>query len=241
MWLGYMEEADKYDTLVSDLWKDDATGVLVFTGLLSAVVATFLVSSYPMLSSDSGDETVYLLKQISQQLTAISPNGTHISPTPYPTYSPSLSIILVNSFWSLSLVLSISSAVLATLMQQWARRYIRLPQIPSLPRDKARVRGLLFLGVLQYRMPRTFEAAGLLLHLSVFFFSLVWCYSFSRYSRLWPSSFPSASDCLDSCTSSSPSFLASTIAARTLLQCPAFVGVAGTPLWVSLRFALAGS
>ena len=30
MWLGYMEEADKYDTLVSDLWKDDANGVLVF-------------------------------------------------------------------------------------------------------------------------------------------------------------------------------------------------------------------
>jgi hypothetical protein len=123
-----------------------------------------------MLSSDSGDQTAYLLGQISRQLTALSPNGTYTSPTPFPTYSPSLSIILVNCFWALSLVLSLSSAVVATLMQQWARRYIRLPQIPSLPRDKARVRGLLFLGVLKYRMPRTFEVAALLLHLSVFLF-----------------------------------------------------------------------
>jgi hypothetical protein len=55
-------------------------------------------------------------------------------------------------------------------MQQWARRYIRLPQIPSQPRDRARVRGFLFLGVLKYRMSRTFEAAGVLLHLAVFLF-----------------------------------------------------------------------
>ena len=123
-----------------------------------------------MLSSDSGDKTAYLLEQVSGQLAALSPNRTYISPAPYPNSSPSLSIILVNCFWALSLVLSLSSAVVATLMQQWARRYIRLPQVPSLPRDRARVRGLLFLGVLKYRMPRTFEVAALLLHLSVFLF-----------------------------------------------------------------------
>jgi len=121
---GYMEEANKDGTLVSDFWKDDANGVLVFTGLLSATVAAFIVQSYPMLSSDSGDKTAYLLGQISQQLTVFSPNGTYIPPTPGPIYSPSLSIILVNCFWVLSLVLSIASAVAATLMQQWTRRYI---------------------------------------------------------------------------------------------------------------------
>jgi hypothetical protein len=30
MWSEYMKEADTFDTLVSDLWKDDADGVLVF-------------------------------------------------------------------------------------------------------------------------------------------------------------------------------------------------------------------
>ena len=122
-----------------------------------------------MLSS-SGDETSYLLLQISQQLTAFSPNGTYIPPTPYPQYSPSLSIIMVNSLWLLSLLLSIASALVATLVQQWARRYIQLPQIPSVPRDRARVRSYLFLGIQIYHMSRAVEAAPALLHLSVFLF-----------------------------------------------------------------------
>ncbi|KAI9456352.1 hypothetical protein BJY52DRAFT_1276353 [Lactarius psammicola] len=170
MWSEYMEEADKYDTRVSDAWKDDANGVLVFTGLFSATVATFIIESYKKLSSDSGNDTTYLLGQISLQLNAFSPNGTYIPPTPSPKYSPGLSIILVNSLWLLSLVFSIASALAATLMQQWARRYIQLPQIPRVPRDRARVRSYLFLGILKYRMSRAVEAAPALLHLSVFLF-----------------------------------------------------------------------
>ncbi|KAF8269478.1 hypothetical protein EI94DRAFT_1725110 [Lactarius quietus] len=170
MWSGYMNEAKNHDERVSDAWRDDANGVLVFTGLFSATVATFIVASYPMLSSDSGDQTTYVLGQISQQLAALSPNGTYISPTPYPQYSPSLSIILVNCLWLLSLLLSLASALAATLMQQWARRYIQLPQIPSVPRDRARVRSYLFLGIKIYQMSRAVEAAPALLHLSVFLF-----------------------------------------------------------------------
>ena len=30
MWSEYMKEADTFDTLLSDLWRDDADGVLVF-------------------------------------------------------------------------------------------------------------------------------------------------------------------------------------------------------------------
>ena len=123
-----------------------------------------------MLSPNSGDQTVYLLGQISQQLNTFSPNGTYIPPTPYPKYSPSLSIILVNSLWLLSLLISITSALAATLVQQWARRYVQLPQIPTVPRDKARVRSYLFLGIQRYGMTRAVEAAPALLHLSVFLF-----------------------------------------------------------------------
>jgi hypothetical protein len=126
-----------------------------------------------MLSSDSGDETNYLLGQISQQLSALSPNGTYIPPTPYPPYSPSppsLSAIMVNSLWVLSLLISLASALVATLMQQWARRYIQLPQIPSVPTERARVRSYLFLGTQIYHMSRAVEAAPALLHLSVFLF-----------------------------------------------------------------------
>ncbi|KAH9074296.1 hypothetical protein EDB83DRAFT_2356101 [Lactarius deliciosus] len=170
MWSGYMEVADKHDTRVSDIWKDNANGVLVFTGLLSATVAAFVIEGYKKLSSDSGNQTACLLGQISQQLAAFSPNGTYVPPTPCPNYSPSLSIILVNSLWLLSLVLSIASAVVAALIQSWTRRYTQLPTISSVPRYRACVRSYLFIGTLRYRMSFAAEAAPALLHLSVFLF-----------------------------------------------------------------------
>ena len=55
-------------------------------------------------------------------------------------------------------------------MLQWARIYIDLPQIPSAPRERARVRSVLFFGMQKYRMHLAVETAPTLLHLSVFLF-----------------------------------------------------------------------
>jgi Family of unknown function (DUF6535) len=72
--------------------------------------------------------------------------------------------------WLLSLVLSLASALSATLTQQWARRYIQLPEMPSLHKDQARVRSYLFLGMQKYKMYHAVETTPTLLHLSVFLF-----------------------------------------------------------------------
>ena len=55
-------------------------------------------------------------------------------------------------------------------MLQWARQYIDLPQIPSVPKERARVRSYLFFGMQEYRMHLAVETAPTLLHLSVFLF-----------------------------------------------------------------------
>lgn len=52
----------------------------------------------------------------------------------------------------MSLVLSLTSALFATLLQQRARRYTQTPQVPSLANHHARVRSYLFLGTLNYKM-----------------------------------------------------------------------------------------
>lgn len=122
-----------------------------------------------MLSSDSGSQTVFLLGQVSQQLAGLA-NGTYIPPQKYPSSPPSSSIICVNAMWLLSLVLSTTSALFATLMQQWARRYIQLPQIRSVPSERARVRSFVFLGTVKYAMHHAAETAPTLLHFSVFLF-----------------------------------------------------------------------
>ncbi|KAI0266156.1 hypothetical protein BC834DRAFT_969661 [Gloeopeniophorella convolvens] len=169
MWSTYFTESERFDKDAADGWKEDANGVLVFTGLFSATVAAFVIESYKKLSSDSGDDTVFMLKQISQQLVG-NANGTLVIPLTPPVFTPAPSIVCVNAMWLISLVFSIASALSATLMQQWARRYTQLPQIPSLASERARVRSYLFLGIRRYGMLRAAELTPTLLHISVFLF-----------------------------------------------------------------------
>ena len=65
---------------------------------------------------------------------------------------------------------SLTSALSALLLQQWIHRYIELPHIPSLARERARVRSFLFLGTLKYNMHSAVEMIPTFLHLSVFLF-----------------------------------------------------------------------
>lgn len=135
-------------------------------GLFSATVAAFLIESYKKLSPDSGDRNAFYLRQISQQLA----NSTFVPAETYFPHPPTTSIICVNTVWALSLVLSLTSALFATLIQQWVRRYIEFPHIPSSSSERARVRSYLFLGTLNFGMRHAVETAPTLLHLSMFLF-----------------------------------------------------------------------
>jgi hypothetical protein len=188
MWSEYLKDVKEYDEALTETWKEDANGVLTFvslhllvqtlvtttnrkTAIFSAVVGAFIIESYKMLSPDSGNQTVFLLRQLSNQVNGLA-NGTIIQPQPDPGFSPGISIIWVNIIWLLSLVLSTTSALLATLTQQWARRYLQLPQIPSVPSERARVRSFLFRGTVMYAIHYAVEIAPTLLHLSVFLFNI---------------------------------------------------------------------
>ena len=80
------------------------------------------------------------------------------------------SIIRANVLWFLSLIISLSCALLATLMQQWARRYLEYAQHRGRPRKRARVRSYMFEGVEKFGLSLVVEAMALLLHSSVFLF-----------------------------------------------------------------------
>jgi hypothetical protein len=138
------------------------------TGLLSATTGAFIIEFYKTLSSDSGGQTVALLGQISQQLTN-SRNGTSITAANQP-FSPSAHMIWANAMWLISLVFSLTSALITSLNQQAVRRYIEMPKVPSKPNDRARVRLLLYRGIKLYKMPLAILAAPTLLHLSIWLF-----------------------------------------------------------------------
>jgi hypothetical protein len=138
------------------------------TGLFSAVVGAFIIESYKKLSHDSSDQTVALLQQISHQLLN-SPNTTNSNTANQPL-SPGKAIVWVNTLWLISLVLSLSCALIATLLQQWARRYTETPKSTNVPRHRARIRSLLLDGMKMYKILLIVETLPTLLHLSVFLF-----------------------------------------------------------------------
>ncbi|KAI0293031.1 hypothetical protein BC826DRAFT_910925, partial [Russula brevipes] len=116
-------EAGEHDKRMAEDWKEDAMGLLVFTGLFSATVAAFLIESSKKLSPSAEERSTFHLSQISQQLADLA-NGTNVPPPQaYSPSLPTLPIVWVNTLWLLSLVFSLTSALVATLVQQWARRY----------------------------------------------------------------------------------------------------------------------
>ncbi|KAN0137371.1 hypothetical protein V8E53_004816 [Lactarius tabidus] len=167
----YLERADDEDQKMVDSWKGDAEGILVFTGLFSAVVATLLQVSLPNLQLSSQDASAFYLANVYQLLS--NENGTIpssvISLNPA-SFTVPASAVWVNSLWLLSLAISVTCALLATLLQQWARRYLRLTHPRCSPHKRARIRAFFAEGVDRLHLPWTVEALPTLLHISVFLF-----------------------------------------------------------------------
>jgi hypothetical protein len=112
------------------------------------------------------------------QATIADPNRSNIrvpSPTSPPPFSPPTYAVWVNSLWFLSLVISITCALLATLLQQWARRYLKVTQTRSSLHKRARIRSFFAEGVKKSHLSMVVEALPTLIHVSVslFFAGLV--------------------------------------------------------------------
>jgi len=97
-------------------------GILFFTGLFAATVAAFIIDGYKYLIRNSSDTTNQLLAQISQQLSATATGSAPPPSFSLPTFHVPAPMLRVNILWFLSLFLSVTCALGATLVQQWARR-----------------------------------------------------------------------------------------------------------------------
>ncbi|KAF7341282.1 hypothetical protein MVEN_01864300 [Mycena venus] len=169
LWAVYISEAEKYDKGLVESWKSDMQGMLIFAGLFSASLTAFLIESYKTLNVDSGDTTVQLLVRISQQLEG-SANGSKL-PIPLSlSFTPTTSSIVCNALWFISLGLSLSCALIATLLDQWARDFLHRSEIRSAPLIRARIFSYLYYGLKRFNMHTVVEIIPLLLHASLFLF-----------------------------------------------------------------------
>lgn len=81
------------------------------------------------------------------------------------------SAILVSTLWSFSLVISLSCALLATLLQRWARRYLDITSESDDPQERAQTRELMSQALKKYvSLSWMVEFLPFLLHTSVFLF-----------------------------------------------------------------------
>ncbi|TDL17249.1 hypothetical protein BD410DRAFT_885814 [Rickenella mellea] len=68
IWRPYLELANKYHRDIVHNWRDDMDSLLIFAALFSASVTAFVIEIYKTLSQDTGEVTISVLLQISQQL-----------------------------------------------------------------------------------------------------------------------------------------------------------------------------
>ncbi len=187
----YLTQAQKLDEDNVENWKGVADRILIFvrfhaaptprivvslldsqTGLFSSTVATFIAISYPNLQQDPNIITQSLLSQISQQLSNATSNDTSgISNTSIrSSFVPPGSVVFINSVWFLSLVLSLMCALLATLFQQWAHRYLHTIRRNHAPHVRAHIREYFARGARKFGIFGLVEALPLLLLVSVHLF-----------------------------------------------------------------------
>ncbi|KAN0140399.1 hypothetical protein V8E53_001608, partial [Lactarius tabidus] len=165
----YLEMATEEDEKMVENWKADADGILIFTGLFSAAVASLISVSVQDLQRNPQDTSNFYLANIYQA--TINPNTPNTSlPTSPPPFSPPNYAVWVNALWFLSLVISLTCALLAIFLQQWARRYLKVTHSRYSPHKRARIRAFFAEGVEKCLLPWVVETLPTLLHISLFLF-----------------------------------------------------------------------
>ncbi|KAF9255662.1 hypothetical protein L218DRAFT_883589, partial [Marasmius fiardii PR-910] len=171
------EEIEKrLDTLDDDLvagYKDDIDTLLVFTGLFSAVVTAFIVESYKWLQVDPADSTVALLNTTVGLLMGIAQRNSTESPflsfDPSPHFTPSSSVVRINTFWFLSLTLALVDALFGLLCKQWLRAHQQQTNTRT-PGQALALRWLRSQSFEHWHVPKILASLPMILEMALFLF-----------------------------------------------------------------------
>lgn len=172
VWRVYLEEAEQYDSEMIEGFKDTTDVLLVYAGLFSAVVTTFVVQSAQALQPNYQEIMTSLMAEMVQ-LQRAAANGTPIAEIPFSKLNPSSDTTSeldrwINSLWFISLFLSLVVALLAVLIKEWLQHYISA--LSGTPRDRVLVRHFRFMGFINWKVPTIISVLPMLLHLALFLF-----------------------------------------------------------------------
>ncbi|KAL1712187.1 hypothetical protein EV715DRAFT_214152 [Schizophyllum commune] len=168
IWRVMLDEGRANDAAMLQRFRDHLDVDLVFAGLFSAVLTTF-VAQTSQAPSDTGDTTIALLLEIIaiQRAWANSPRVNDVAsfslPPPSPTPSP-----WINRCWFLSLIFSLLAAFGAVVVRQWLQEYES--DITGRPKQRALVRHYRRVGLEKYKVHLIVPILPMLLHVSLLLF-----------------------------------------------------------------------
>ncbi|KAK0216241.1 hypothetical protein IW262DRAFT_1299481 [Armillaria fumosa] len=170
VWRTYLEECGAFDTELLEGWRDGLNVLLVFVGLFSAVVTTFIVQTSQSLQANYSQVTATLLFELINVQRAAA-NGSLVNDvprsdlTPFSDFRPTISNSLVNALWFTSLAFSLATALFAVLTKQWIHQYVAMPS--GTPQDRCRVRQFRYMGLEQWGVGFIIGLLPLLLSVSL--------------------------------------------------------------------------
>ncbi|KAF8149505.1 hypothetical protein B0H34DRAFT_757903 [Crassisporium funariophilum] len=169
VWHLYNDESTKVDVAIIDGCNRGVDVLLVFTGLFSAVLTTFIIQSYQLMQPNPSDATNALLAQLVTLQIAAS-NDTRASvtlPSPNSLAPSAREIRWVNGLWFAALSCSLSTALVSMLAKQWIQFN---PNISGTPRSRARQRQRRYMQLQSWRVFVVIAALPLLLHAALLLF-----------------------------------------------------------------------
>ncbi|KAJ7581488.1 hypothetical protein C8J56DRAFT_728335, partial [Mycena floridula] len=169
-WRTYQDVSAAFDGDMIEEYRDTIDVLMVFAGLFSAVVTTFLVQVSQNLSPNFGQVNASLLLELIQvQRTMGNATAVAIVPSsplsPAIPFSPLSSDVWINGLWVSSLSLSLVSALVAVLAKQWLHSYIAITSCT--PRDHGRLRQFRWAGLNRWHVPTVIGLLPIFLHLSL--------------------------------------------------------------------------
>ncbi|KZT72297.1 hypothetical protein DAEQUDRAFT_29345 [Daedalea quercina L-15889] len=144
-WAKCADDVWTHEEVKVEKWSSEIDTLLVFAGLFSAVLTSFIVQYYPTL-------------QGSSQGSGNVQEGGKVAATS----------VVINALWFLALLLSLAAASIGITVKQWLSQYIVSESIA--PRQRARIWLLRHDSLVAWRVPEIIASLPLLLQLALGFF-----------------------------------------------------------------------
>ncbi|CCL98821.1 uncharacterized protein FIBRA_00826 [Fibroporia radiculosa] len=176
-WSECAKQVWEHEAATVEKWKDEIANLLIFAGLFSAVLTTFIFPYFQSLQPQSPNTTTEIINLFSAQLTLLASQREVIFPDPSILNSsmssssngpPSIQSLAINGLWFAALGFSLGAASIAISVNQWLNYHMIRPA--SLSQQSVRIWYFRHRGLRKWRVPFIISILPILLQVSLILF-----------------------------------------------------------------------